>query len=75
MLAGRTADGGQVKQRIPAIGFVNENKLESGGTVDPARVKLLERWLDAGLELGEPTAPRWVQDLAGIRESPRGSPD
>ena len=40
------------RHEIPAIGFVNENKLESGGTVDPARVQLLERWLDAGLELG-----------------------
>ncbi len=39
-------------KRIPAIGFVNEDKLESDGAVDPARVKLLERWLDAGLELG-----------------------
>lgn len=40
------------RQRIPAIGFVNENKLEEGGEVDPRRVALLERWLDAGLELG-----------------------
>ncbi len=47
----RPARGGQMRQ-IPAIGFVNEDKLESDGRVDPARVKLLERWLDAGLELG-----------------------
>ena len=38
---------------IPAIGFVNESKLAgAGGAPDPSRVALLERWLDAGLELG-----------------------
>ena len=35
-----------------AIGFVNEDKLERDGRVEPARVALLERWLDAGLDLG-----------------------
>jgi peptidoglycan/xylan/chitin deacetylase (PgdA/CDA1 family) len=38
--------------RVPAIGFVNEAKLEVDGVVDPARVGLLEQWLDRGLELG-----------------------
>ncbi len=37
---------------VPAIGFVNDNKLETGGKVDPRKVKLLQQWLDAGLELG-----------------------
>lgn len=37
---------------VPAIGFVNESKLEVEGVVDPRRVALLERWLDAGHELG-----------------------
>lgn len=37
---------------VPAIGFVNEAKLEVDGAVDPRRVALLERWLDAGHELG-----------------------
>ena len=37
---------------IPAIGFVNEQKLETDGEVEEGRVALLERWLDAGLELG-----------------------
>lgn len=40
------------KHAVPAIGFVNEDKLEVDGAVDPARVALLERWLDAGFELG-----------------------
>ena len=37
---------------VPAIGFVNESKLEVDGAVDPRRVALLERWLEAGHELG-----------------------
>ncbi len=42
--------------RIPAIGFVNENKLvDSSGALDSARIALLERWLAAGLELGNHT--------------------
>lgn len=40
---------------VPAIGFVNEQKLETSGKTDPAKVKLLEQWLDAGLELGNHT--------------------
>ena len=38
---------------VPAIAFVNEDKLNAAdGAVDPARVDLLRRWLDAGAELG-----------------------
>ncbi|MBK7351725.1 MAG: polysaccharide deacetylase family protein [Gemmatimonadetes bacterium] len=43
--------------RVPAIGFVNEGKLRGDDrAVDPRRVALLTRWLDAGLELGNHTA-------------------
>jgi len=38
--------------KIPAIGFVNENKLLDGSVQDQRRVALLQQWLDAGLELG-----------------------
>lgn len=41
--------------RVPAIGFVNENKLGPRGQPDPARIALLRQWLDAGLELGNHT--------------------
>lgn len=41
-----------VRRSVPAIGFVNEDKLEVDGVVDPRRVALLRRWLEAGLELG-----------------------
>lgn len=40
------------KAGVPAIGFVNERKLETAGQVDPRRVALLKAWLDAGLDLG-----------------------
>ena len=43
------------RHRVPAIGFVNENKLELDGRVDPRRVALLRQWLAAGLELGNHT--------------------
>ena len=41
--------------RIPAIGFVNENKLIADGQRDEARVGLLRMWINAGLELGNHT--------------------
>lgn len=37
---------------IPAIGFVNERQLYANDELLPERVALLERWLDAGLALG-----------------------
>jgi peptidoglycan/xylan/chitin deacetylase (PgdA/CDA1 family) len=42
---------GLKRQRIPAIGFVNEIKLETADKA--ARTALLARWLDAGFELGD----------------------
>lgn len=44
-----------VSEQVPAIGFVNEDKLYVDGVLDPTRVELLERWLEAGLELGNHT--------------------
>ncbi len=43
------------KSRVPAIGFVNENKLYNGADRDEAQIDLLRSWLDAGLELGNHT--------------------
>ncbi len=40
--------------RAPAIGFVNEGKLQAAGERD-ARVALLQQWLDAGMTLGNHT--------------------
>lgn len=41
--------------QIPAVGFVNEEKLYRAGKLDPSRTVLLSDWLDAGLELGNHT--------------------
>ncbi len=38
--------------KVPAIGFVNVNKLYRDGKLDNAEVDLLRKWLNAGLELG-----------------------
>ncbi len=37
---------------VPAVGFVNEAKLDGDGRRDPRLVGLLELWLEAGQELG-----------------------
>lgn len=43
------------KAKVPAIGFVNENKLYSGEKRDEAQTDLLRMWLKANLELGNHT--------------------
>lgn len=43
------------RQDIPAIGFVNEGKLAPHDRIEPARVALLQQWIDGGLELGNHT--------------------
>ncbi len=40
---------------VPTIGFVNEGKLLASGARDEARVAVLRKWLEAGLELGNHT--------------------
>lgn len=39
------------KHQVPAVGFVNEDRLQVRGEVD-GHIALLQRWLDAGMELG-----------------------
>jgi peptidoglycan/xylan/chitin deacetylase (PgdA/CDA1 family) len=43
-----------IANKIPAVGFVNENRLYVRGKTDE-RIKLLKAWVDAGLELGNHT--------------------
>ncbi|MCU0319165.1 MAG: polysaccharide deacetylase family protein [Flavobacteriales bacterium] len=43
------------EHQVPAIGFVNENKLFVHDHLDSNRYRLLEQWLDAGMELGNHT--------------------
>ena len=40
---------------VPAVGFVNEGKLEVDGATPAERIEPLELWLDAGLALGNHT--------------------
>ncbi len=40
---------------VPVVGFVNEDKLEVEGVVQPERVRMLRDWRDAGYELGNHT--------------------
>jgi peptidoglycan/xylan/chitin deacetylase (PgdA/CDA1 family) len=47
--------GSLTRAKVPAIGFVNERKLQSAGAVEPRRVALLQRWIDAGFDLGNHT--------------------
>ncbi len=44
-----------VRNHIPAIGFVNEEKLYRNDTLDPFQVSLLEKWVSSGLDLGNHT--------------------
>lgn len=41
--------------KVPAVGFVNENKLYENGKPVTARVNLLRMWLEAGMTLGNHT--------------------
>jgi peptidoglycan-N-acetylglucosamine deacetylase len=43
------------RNKVPAIGFVNERRLYPGGELDQRYLALLQMWLDAGLELGNHT--------------------
>jgi peptidoglycan/xylan/chitin deacetylase (PgdA/CDA1 family) len=43
------------KHTVPAIGYVNENKVRPNGQLDSSRVALLERWMEEGYELGNHT--------------------
>ncbi len=43
------------KAKVPAIGFVNENKLYADEKRNEDSIDLLRMWLDAGLELGNHT--------------------
>lgn len=43
------------KANVPAIGFVNENKLYNGDKRDEKQIDLLRMWINDGLELGNHT--------------------
>lgn len=55
------------KAKIPAIGFVNENKLYDGEKRDEKQIDLLRMWLDAGLELGNHTFSHRSADAIEVK--------
>src|SRR4051794_25068163 len=40
---------------VPAIGFVNAVRFAPNGKMEPARITVLQQWIDAGLALGNHT--------------------
>lgn len=67
---------GLKRHRLPAIGFVNESKL---GEIDrPQQIANLEKWLDAGMNLGNHTFSHESPDQLGgqgyIEDIARGEP-
>ena len=51
---------------VPVVGFVNGNKLEVDGVVQPARVQMLRDWRDAGYELGNHTWSHMDLNAKGV---------
>lgn len=51
---------------VPVVGFVNENKLEVDGQVQPQRVQMLRDWRDAGYELGNHTYSHMDLNAKGV---------
>lgn len=56
------------KARVPAIGFVNENKLYNGESRDEKQIDLLRMWVDAGLELGNHTYSHRSADAISLKD-------
>lgn len=65
--SGHAALIAQLKQAgVPVTGFVNEDKLEVGGVVQPERVAMLRDWLDIGADLGNHTYGHVDAHVVGI---------
>jgi peptidoglycan/xylan/chitin deacetylase (PgdA/CDA1 family) len=58
-------------RNVPAIGFVNEDKLQRPGEVD-AGIAVLDAWLDAGMELGNHNYGHlglWASSLQDVEDA------
>jgi len=53
---------------IPAIGFVNACRFYSNGQMDSQKIDLVNRWLDAGLEIGNHTFSHIDYNKVSCRE-------
>jgi peptidoglycan/xylan/chitin deacetylase (PgdA/CDA1 family) len=60
--------GSLAKNRIPAIGFVNEKKMYEAGRVSQFQTGLLKSWLDNRLELGNHTYSHPDYNTVSYRE-------
>ena len=64
------------RHRLPAIGFVNEGKLDEISR--PQQIANLEKWLDAGMDLGNHTfsheSPNTLGAQGYIQDIARGEP-
>lgn len=56
------------KAKVPAVGFVNENKLYAGDKIDESQVDLLRSWIDADLELGNHTFSHRSLNKIGLKD-------
>lgn len=56
------------KAKVPAIGFVNENKLYRDDKRIEAEVDLLRMWVDSGLELGNHTYSHRSADAISVED-------
>ena len=57
---------GLKRHHLPAIGFVNEGKLDE---IDrPQQIAVLEKWLDAGMDLGNHTFSHESPNVIGARK-------
>ena len=54
------------RARVPAVGFVNEQRLRKPGEVEP-RTRCLRMWVDAGFELGNHTFSHLSLHTAGLK--------
>jgi len=55
------------KAKVPAIGFVNENKLYNGDKRDEKQIDLLRMWVNDGLELGNHTFSHRSADAIDVK--------
>jgi peptidoglycan/xylan/chitin deacetylase (PgdA/CDA1 family) len=56
------------REKVPAVGFVNERKLFYNWGETDERIKALNMWLDAGFELGNHTFAHTSLNKAGLKE-------
>lgn len=57
------------RAKAPLTAFVNEQKLEVKGVIDRERIAVLQRWIDAGVDLGNHTYAHKSQNSVPVPEA------